>query len=219
VDAWALTMLQPRNVGYASTCNSIGQTLGYFLAYVVFISFNSAEFCNSYVRTIPSDEGLLSLQDFLAFWGWVFVGCTLAIWLFKRERPEAASGQHARVTVGGAYKQMASIVRLPTVLSLCAVLLTAKLGTTAGDSLVHLKLLEKGMPRADMAYMSLAMLPVGLLTPMVVSRYTAGPRPLDLYLGGMLPRYLLAALSALFGTYTRIYTYICVCVCFFSCSY
>ena len=25
VDGWALTMLKPKNVGYASTCNSVGQ--------------------------------------------------------------------------------------------------------------------------------------------------------------------------------------------------
>jgi MFS transporter, PAT family, solute carrier family 33 (acetyl-CoA transportor), member 1 len=32
VDGWALTMLSPKNVGYASVCNSIGQSCGYFLA-------------------------------------------------------------------------------------------------------------------------------------------------------------------------------------------
>jgi len=31
VDGWALTMLQRHNVGYASTCNTVGQTAGYFL--------------------------------------------------------------------------------------------------------------------------------------------------------------------------------------------
>ena len=28
VDGWALTMLKRQNVGYASTCNSVGQTAG-----------------------------------------------------------------------------------------------------------------------------------------------------------------------------------------------
>ena len=31
VDGWALTMLKRHNVGHASTCNSVGQTAGYFL--------------------------------------------------------------------------------------------------------------------------------------------------------------------------------------------
>jgi PAT family acetyl-CoA transporter-like MFS transporter 1 len=33
VDGWALTMLHRRNVGWASTCNSTGQTLGYTVRY------------------------------------------------------------------------------------------------------------------------------------------------------------------------------------------
>ena len=38
VDGWALTMLKPSNVGYASTCNSVGQQTGWVLGFVVFTS-------------------------------------------------------------------------------------------------------------------------------------------------------------------------------------
>ena len=38
VDGWALTLLSKRNVGYASTCNAIGQTLGNLLSYVGWIA-------------------------------------------------------------------------------------------------------------------------------------------------------------------------------------
>ena len=38
VDGWALTMLSKRNVGLASTCNTVGQTIGYFSAYTGFLS-------------------------------------------------------------------------------------------------------------------------------------------------------------------------------------
>ena len=48
VDGWALTMLTKPNRNLASTMNSIGQTAGYFLGYVVFLALESAEFCNSY---------------------------------------------------------------------------------------------------------------------------------------------------------------------------
>jgi hypothetical protein len=34
VDGWALTLLSKRNVGYASTCNTIGQTLGNALSFL-----------------------------------------------------------------------------------------------------------------------------------------------------------------------------------------
>ena len=40
VDGWALTMLKPKNVGYASTCNSVGQVRGSNINYHL-ISFNT----------------------------------------------------------------------------------------------------------------------------------------------------------------------------------
>ena len=61
VDGWALTMLQKRNVGYASTCNSVGQTAGYFVGNVVLLAFSSPEFCNKYLRLIPQEEGVITL--------------------------------------------------------------------------------------------------------------------------------------------------------------
>lgn len=61
VDGWALTMLKRCNVGHASTCNSVGQTAGYFFGYVVFIALESKEFCNSYLRSTPQNDGLITL--------------------------------------------------------------------------------------------------------------------------------------------------------------
>ncbi|CAM9245880.1 unnamed protein product, partial [Phaeothamnion confervicola] len=46
VDGWALTMLSRRNVGYASTCNTVGQTLGFFVAHVGFLALNDPSICN-----------------------------------------------------------------------------------------------------------------------------------------------------------------------------
>lgn len=37
VDGWALTMLSKENRNLASTCNSVGQTAGYFAGYVIFL--------------------------------------------------------------------------------------------------------------------------------------------------------------------------------------
>lgn len=64
-DGWSLTMLQRRNVGYATVCNSIGQTLGAFFSYTMLISLESAEFCNTYLRSQPLDKGVISLSGWL----------------------------------------------------------------------------------------------------------------------------------------------------------
>lgn len=69
VDGWALTMLKKRNVGHASTCNSVGQTAGFFLSYVLFMAFESPGFCNTYLRTVPKDEGNLSSTP----WNKIFI--------------------------------------------------------------------------------------------------------------------------------------------------
>lgn len=65
VDGWALTMLKKSNVGHASTCNSVGQTTGFFLSYVLFMALESPTFCNQYLRSIPVDEGKFSKVDYL----------------------------------------------------------------------------------------------------------------------------------------------------------
>lgn len=61
VDGWALTMLQRRNVAYASTCNAVGQTAGYFIGNVVLLAFTAPEFCNKYIRSTPQDVGIITL--------------------------------------------------------------------------------------------------------------------------------------------------------------
>lgn len=151
VDGWALTMLKPRNVGHASTCNSVGQTAGYFLGYVLFIALESADFCNSYVRGEPSKEGFVTLPGFLCFWGVVFLVTTTLVALLKREKSEHATDDdendaHSNGNGDGAlrkrslqptpvdenlnirdsYLLLFKIMKMPAIRTLCAILLTVK---------------------------------------------------------------------------------------------
>ena len=50
------------NVGWASTCNTVGQTAGYFLGNVVFLALESPEFCNNYLRSQPQSTGLVTIE-------------------------------------------------------------------------------------------------------------------------------------------------------------
>ncbi|MEQ2196644.1 hypothetical protein XENOCAPTIV_007051, partial [Xenoophorus captivus] len=112
VDGWALTMLSRENVGYASTCNSVGQTAGYFLGNVLFLALESPEFCNKYLRLVPKDTGIVTLP---------------------------------------------------------------------ADAVTGLKLVEAGVPKEQLALLAVPMVPLQILLPVVISRYTAGPRPLDVF--------------------------------------
>ena len=51
-----------KNVGWASTCNSMGLTAGYFLGYVMFLALESPQFCNNYVRSIPQEYGIITFS-------------------------------------------------------------------------------------------------------------------------------------------------------------
>ncbi|KAJ8378120.1 hypothetical protein AAFF_G00248340 [Aldrovandia affinis] len=189
VDGWALTMLSRENVGYASTCNSVGQTAGYFLGNVLFLALESADFCNKYLRAEPRDTGIVTLSDFLLFWAAVFMVTTTLVAMLKREDapPERGRSEEGRRSEEGTqgvwetYRQLLSIIRMPTVLTFCCLLLTAKVGFSAADAVTGLKLVEAGVPKEQLALLAVPMVPLQILLPLIISKYTAGPRPLDIF--------------------------------------
>lgn len=65
-DGWSLVLLKRRNLGYASICNSVGYTIASLFGYVMLISLESAEFCNTWLRSKPQDHGIISLPGKLA---------------------------------------------------------------------------------------------------------------------------------------------------------
>ncbi|KAM9813079.1 acetyl-coenzyme A transporter 1 [Syngnathus typhle] len=184
VDGWALTMLSRENVGYASTCNSVGQTAGYFLGNVLFLALESADFCNKYLRTEPKEIGIVTLADFLFFWGVVFLLSTTLVAILKSENePSKDRGKDPEETQGvlQTYKLLFTIVKMPAVFTFCLLLLTAKIGFSAADAVTGLKLVEAGVPKAQLALLAVPMVPLQILLPVLISKYTAGPRPLDVF--------------------------------------
>lgn len=184
VDGWALTMLSRENVGYASTCNSVGQTAGYFMGNVLFLALESADFCNKYLRVEPQDVGIVTLSDFLFFWGVVFLVSTTLVAFMKRENEPSGRRRRSPEETQGVmetYKLLFSIIRMPTVFSFCLLLLTAKVGFSAADAVTGLKLVEAGVPKEELALLAVPMVPLQILLPVVISKYTAGPRPLDVF--------------------------------------
>ncbi|XP_036392212.1 acetyl-coenzyme A transporter 1 [Megalops cyprinoides] len=184
VDGWALTMLSRENVGYASTCNSVGQTAGYFLGNVLFLALESADFCNKYLRFEPKATGIVTLSDFLFFWGIVFLISTTLVAVLKRENFKQESKKKSREETQGVmdtYRLLFSIVKMPTVFTFCSLLLTAKIGFSAADAVTGLKLVEAGVPKEQLALLAVPMVPLQILLPLIISKYTAGPRPLDIF--------------------------------------
>ncbi|KPI94436.1 PREDICTED: acetyl-coenzyme A transporter 1 [Papilio xuthus] len=228
VDGWALTMLKRCNVGHASTCNTVGQTAGFFLGYVLFLALESPYFCNKYLRTVPEDTGLVTLSSFLLFWGWVFIITTTIVALFKHENNDTINNPQESQVKGikdivNAYKQLLTIVKLPAVRTLALVLFTAKLGFCASDAVSGLKLVEAGVPREDLALLAVPLVPVQIIMPVILSKYTTGPAPLSLWLRAFPLRLLVGPLAAalvaitpsLLGNSGPSYSYLFILLCLY----
>lgn len=184
VDGWALTMLKRCNVGHASTCNSVGQTAGYFLGYVVFMALESTEFCNKYIYSEPRTEGLLNLSGFLWFWGITFLVTTTLVAVFKREKEETHENSEDNPDYGIAesYSMLWKIVKMKPVLLLAAILLTVKVSFAACDAVTTLKLIDHGIPKDKLALLAIPLVPLQILLPLVISKHTTGKYPMNIYI-------------------------------------
>ncbi|XP_078064303.1 acetyl-coenzyme A transporter 1 [Mustelus asterias] len=198
VDGWALTMLSKENVGLASTCNSVGQTAGYFLGNVLFLALESAEFCNTYLRSQSQPTGIVTLSGFLFFWGIIFIVTTTLVLLFKKENLGQMSLHHVpQQGIKETYKLLICIIKLPAILNFCIMLLTAKIGFSAADEVTGLKLVELGVPKEQLAILAVPMVPLQILLPFVISKYTAGPKPLNVFYWAMPFRLFMGMIFAL----------------------
>ncbi|KAI9163426.1 membrane protein [Paramyrothecium foliicola] len=192
VDGWALTLLTPGNVSYASTAQTVGLTAGQFLSYTVFLALNAADFANKWFRAVPSDEGLVTLGGYLSFWGWAYIAVTIGLAALKRE--EKSQNEDG---VWDVYRIMWGILKLKNVQTIIIVHLIAKIGFQANDGVTNLKLLEKGFGKDNMALTVLIDFPfeigVGYYAGMWSQKYT----PMRLWCWGFVGR-LIAALVAQF---------------------
>lgn len=59
--------------------------------------------------------------------------------------------------------------------------LSVQIGFSAADAVTGLKLVEAGVPKAQLALLAVPMVPLQILLPLIISKYTAGPRPLDIF--------------------------------------
>lgn len=191
---WALTLLDPDQVHYSSTCQTVGINTGYFVSFTLFLAFNSPDFCNKYLRTVPRDVGLLGIASFLRFWGMAFILGTLAVAVLKHE---ASLQQRFVVPMNFrvAYNTIMRILRLPNIQRFAPVLLLGRLGFVATDAVMSLKLVERGFPKEDLALAVLLDFPVQITVGFMAAKWTSGPRPLWAWRGALLFKFSIAILA------------------------
>ncbi|XP_025194188.1 acetyl-coenzyme A transporter 1-like isoform X2 [Melanaphis sacchari] len=160
VDGWALTMLKKNNVGYASMCNTTGLAIGSMIGSVWSTLLTSKDFCNKYLRTTPDTGGIVTMEQ---------KDCSL-------------EDDHIKLNTFQNYRLLWDICKLPSIQIFAIALLTVRVGFAATDSVSPLKLIDAGVSKDDMMIINTSMFLVKIILPLIIARYTSGPKPMSLYL-------------------------------------
>ena len=130
--------------------------------------------------------GILTLNDFLYFWAVIFIIATTLVAILKHEKDQSiedsSDEEEENLGIAGTYKILYKIIFLPLMPMTIAFLLTSKIGFSAADSATGLKLIEAGVPKDKLAMLAVPMMPLQILLPWVISKYTTGPKPMDVFL-------------------------------------
>lgn len=200
VDGWALTILSKQSLSYASTAQTVGMNMGYFLSFTIFLSLNSSDFANKYFRSSPRDYGFLSLGGYMKLSGVIYVAITIYVILWTKERPleevlpqlknsfakkddepqilvEYGDGDiiGSENTSGIAYvyRLFGKVLKLQSVQSLAIIHLTSKLAFQCNEAATNLKLLEQGFKREDLAVTVLIDVPFEIIFGYYVAKWSS----------------------------------------------
>ncbi|KAF3921749.1 hypothetical protein ABW21_db0209840 [Orbilia brochopaga] len=190
VDGWALTLISPQNISYASTAQTVGLTAGQFLSYTVFLAFNSADFANRYFRSVPKEYGLMTLSGYLTFWGWAYLAVTVGLAVFKKE--ERTRTREGLVSV---YKTMWGIMKLKNIQLFIMVHLICKIGFQVNDGVTNLKLLDLGFSQEDLALTVLIDFPFEIGVGYYAGKWCSYFQPMSLWCYAFVGRLLAAVIA------------------------
>ena len=190
VDGWALTLLSPQNLSYASTAQTVGLTAGHFLSYTVFLAFNSPDFANRWFRSSPRPEGVMTLGGYLTFAGWAYLVVTLGLALLKCE-----DKTKDRDGILEVYESMFGILKLKNIQSIIIIHLIAKIGFQANDAVTNLKLIDKGFSQEDMALTVLIDFPFEISLGYYAGRWSTSNPPIHVWCWAFIGRLIAACLA------------------------
>lgn len=190
VDGWALTLLSPEHISYASTAQTVGLTAGQFLTSTVFLAFNSKDFANKWFRAIPGDEGLINLSTALSLSGWLYLIVTIGLAALKTE--EKTKNDEG---VWDVYKVMFRILKLKNIQTLIIVHLIAKIGFQANDGATMLKMLDKGFGQDNLSLTVLIDFPFEIGLGYYVGKWSSAYGPMKLWSWAFVGRLFAAAMA------------------------
>ncbi|CAI4273523.1 AIC_G0004000.mRNA.1.CDS.1 [Saccharomyces cerevisiae] len=205
VDGWALTILSKESLSYASTAQTIGLNIGYFMSFTIFLSLNSSDFANKYFRNIPLDHGFISLGEYMKFSGMLYIVITIYIIFCTKEKPyveylpkvepintsdggskpisieyddgDVVSTQNTS-SIKYIYRCFIKVLKLKSVRSLAFIHMISKFAFQCNEAATNLKLLEQGFKREDLAVTVLIDLPFEIIFGYYVVKWSSDKDPM-----------------------------------------
>lgn len=110
---------------------------------------------------------------------------TTLVAILKSERNSSSDNKHdveEDLNIIDTYKLLWRIINMRPIKILSAILLTVKFTFAACDSVSGLKIVEAGVPKDKMALLVIPMVPLQIFLPLFVSKYTTGPKPMEVYI-------------------------------------
>lgn len=133
---------------------------------------------------------------------------TTLIAIMKRERDqrnrdktdETGGEEELELGIRETYQLLLKIINMRPIKILASILLTVKFTFAACDSVTSLKLIEAGLPKEKLALLAVPMVPLQIFLPLVISKYTNGPKPMEIYLKALPLRIVFGIFAAVIVT-------------------
>ncbi|CAF0978227.1 unnamed protein product [Adineta ricciae] len=197
VDGWAVSLFKNINPQWASTCQSIGQTLGAFIGSTVLLILESSTFTNKFIRkplSLPDQpHGLFSLRQFTLFWAVAFliVGTLLLLMSLCNRRTNKVIDQvkekepEAKLTILQTYVDVWRLLKKRCMHKLILITTTFGIGFAATSSMTDLALIKYGTTRDTLALISVPLIAIRIVTPVCLRKTR---RPLVWFTRAYIPR-------------------------------
>lgn len=190
-DGWALDLLSPPNVHWATTAHAMGLSSGYFISFNLFLALSSV---SKQPEGVPKPSQLpevLSTAKFLCSWGFVFTFGAVLLAVVKREHHSSAIEAGLRQAYGVIWR----IASKPNVQTLMLVHLTCAIGFQTNDAVTILQLVKLGFTNQEIAGLATVSFPCELLCSAFLSMIFRRHHPLKVW-RNLFPLRLLTAIIA-----------------------
>lgn len=158
---------------------------GFFIGFSVFVTLEA--------------KGIVTFSQFLFIWGAIYIVATIFVAIFKKEQTHADLEHledEPKYGIIQSYLILKKILEKKPIILLSVIFLTLPIMFAASNAITTLKLIDHGVPREKLALFVVFLFPLELVLPFVISKYTTGPHPLDVFIKLIPPCLLLTLMTA-----------------------